>query len=379
MTAVGSNPTDLDDLAHKLQRAAYELENSRKQIGFAHLEAFWEGADSEHFRNTWQSYSSPKIVRASGTLAALATSLHAEADEQRSASDISGEVLGVTFVPISLIGAHLGQTQKDLDDPEGTSVKHGFWIFKWTTPRYPKKTNFRDTPLYDDGIAPADVIQGHIGDCFLPAAVAAIAVSPEGRALLRNMITENTDGTFTVTFGNGEIVNVDGDLYSEGGNAAYGKVEKDKWFAILEKAYAIRNGGYRKLDEGGFSVNVFRDFGYDATSKNPADLSDAQLRSILLESMRNGLPVAAGATVNAAGTGPEDAFRLGRNETGGHAFSVTAVTQNPSGECVITIRNPWAEPADLTASGIQMNSDGTFQVTEAQFRRLFRSIDYATK
>ncbi|MGC4113421.1 MAG: C2 family cysteine protease [Myxococcales bacterium] len=91
-------------------------------------------------------------------------------------------------------------------------------------------------PLFKDGIKPEDVQQGQLGDCYFPAAIAALAKSqPE---VLQNMIKENGDGTYTVTFkqrdwyGGGTKnveIKVDGDLYARSwGGPLYGSSAGDK-------------------------------------------------------------------------------------------------------------------------------------------------------
>ena len=63
-------------------------------------------------------------------------------------------------------------------------------------PRF-SKTNFTG-PLFIDGAKPEDVQQGQIGDCYFPAAMAAIA--KQNPDAVNNMVKDNGDGTYTVTF-----------------------------------------------------------------------------------------------------------------------------------------------------------------------------------
>jgi hypothetical protein len=108
----------------------------------------------------------------------------------------------------------------------------------------------------------SDVYQGELGDCSLMASLASIAKqNPE---IIRNMITINPDGTYTVYFykkvGPGEYrkvaIVVDNAFpvkkYSnEVVFADYGdltnKVQPELWVMIVEKAYAKFKGSYNEI------------------------------------------------------------------------------------------------------------------------------------
>jgi WXG100 family type VII secretion target len=147
-----------------------------------------------------------------------------------------------------------------------------------------------------DDISPNDVAQGQIGDCFLMASLAAIARSNPD--VIRNMIKDNGDGSYTVTF----KINVGGvhslaaqryeddmkargldfilarqnlyspspdtfitkeirvtpdfpanssggPLYAQYGDTAGGKPEM--WVPLIEKAYAQMMGDYSDIKDGG--------------------------------------------------------------------------------------------------------------------------------
>jgi hypothetical protein len=53
-------------------------------------------------------------------------------------------------------------------------------------------------PAFYDGASPDDVAQGHDPDCWLMASLAAIAKTDPGQ--LENIIQDNGDGTFDITF-----------------------------------------------------------------------------------------------------------------------------------------------------------------------------------
>lgn len=105
--------------------------------------------------------------------------------------------------------------------------------------------------LFQGEPTPDDVIQGATGDCWFVAALASVAAQEP--ALIRSMIADNGDGTYTVTLHRRELVDgqatfhpvrirVDGDLYMRNGKELYAKAprgadgRKVLWSAIYEKA-----------------------------------------------------------------------------------------------------------------------------------------------
>jgi len=96
-----------------------------------------------------------------------------------------------------------------------------------------------------------DVVQGRHADCFLIAAMAAVATAHSDDQWLRNMIHPNADGTFTVTFYewkpgtdplHGDLpgfkplsVTITPDFVGP----ATSNDPKETWPAVLEKAYSV--------------------------------------------------------------------------------------------------------------------------------------------
>jgi hypothetical protein len=97
-----------------------------------------------------------------------------------------------------------------------------------------------------------DIVQGQHADCFLIAAMAAVATAhPDGDQWLRNAIHPNADGTFTVTFYawtagkdplHGDLpgfkplsVTITPDFVGP----AQSNDAKETWPAVLEKAYSV--------------------------------------------------------------------------------------------------------------------------------------------
>jgi hypothetical protein len=104
--------------------------------------------------------------------------------------------------------------------------------------------------LFVNGVAYTDIRQGTVGDCYLLASLAEVALrSP---AVINNMFVVNGDGTYTVKFfnaGQANFVTVDSYLPTNGsGNAiyaAYGtnytNAAAELWVALAEKAYVQAN------------------------------------------------------------------------------------------------------------------------------------------
>lgn|GEM_PF-564158 len=96
----------------------------------------------------------------------------------------------------------------------------------------------KTTSLYDGGAVKAESVrQGKLGSCYFHSVMAALAQSnPE---MVRKMIEENSDKTFTVTFGDGrkETAYPEDIRYSR--DSGY-DMSSGLWVAVLFRAYAQR-------------------------------------------------------------------------------------------------------------------------------------------
>ena len=132
-----------------------------------------------------------------------------------------------------------------------------------------------DGPLYGTSGGPevADVTQGAVGDCWLLSTLSSAARSPQGRAMIQQMIVSVTDRTWEVTFwqpreARRAVEDVDRSASERAdpitvsnlfpveldGTFAYALKQRPAgtplWPAVIEKAFAIVKGGYDKINVG---------------------------------------------------------------------------------------------------------------------------------
>lgn len=131
---------------------------------------------------------------------------------------------------------------------------------------FPEPANGRPVQLYvkgkDDATAvhPSDVKQGAISDCFFVAALSAVVQShPDPDAFLRDIIKDNGDGTYTVTFFDRDAdgstskreVTVNSDFYERSAwSDTKGEEKSERWQAVVERAYVKAYGTSGTIKEG---------------------------------------------------------------------------------------------------------------------------------
>ncbi len=204
-----------------------------------------------------------------------------------------------------------------------------------------------------NAVALNDVKQGGLNDCFLMAALGSVAKNnPDA---IKNMVKDNGDGTYTVTFkehsngffgiggGDKEVkVTVNADLPQGGRHAnatgdADAKGKQEIWPAIIEKAYAQYKGGYDKIDSGGSAGDAMKAItGKSVENKANKDYSADDLKADLQ----------AGKAVTFAT--PKGAENLPKDSAGNpkyglhdwHAYVVKGVTEE-NGKTMVELYNPW--------------------------------------
>jgi hypothetical protein len=261
-------------------------------------------------------------------------------------------------------------------------------------------------PLFRDGAKFSDVVQGNIGDCFLPAAAAAIAHSKPG--LFEQIIREPTaaDRTkinkdrkargepelaanakfYVVEFQQDRDGNmgkhleaVDADFYARGtGGPVYGTSagaqEPNKlelWWPLFEKAYAQLCGGikdgYHSIGEGGSSADVFqavlgRDWFEDGFTKSSMERGWRTIN----EKLKKNLPVAMGTYDDESNPGRF----AGAGVFGDHTYTVLG-TEEKQGVKYLKVRNPWGESEPFPGDG---KDDGVFSIKLEDATKYFNTI-----
>ncbi len=256
----------------------------------------------------------------------------------------------------------------DLPDPGPTGDWDGWWLWRDFEPDFSDAVSmagFDATPGYGLGddpsaVTPFNARQGAVGDCYFVSAVASAANSPGGRAHLRDMMTSNGDGTYTITFGDGVAVTVDSDVYvNASGDLAYGTSASDEfnWFSVMEKGFAARTeNSYEEINGGWASASWAMIFGEGEATVLRSPTADELTESITTD-LSADLPAALALDLNDLNADEWDDSSL-------HEFSVLAIDE-AAGE--VTIRNPWGSHGK-TVDGLENDygattgDNGTFTV-----------------
>jgi hypothetical protein len=234
-------------------------------------------------------------------------------------------------------------------------------------------------PLFVDGVSPSDVLQGHLGDCYLAAALGAIAAArPQA---IKDMITASRDGTYTVRFfPKGDrthpvFIQVDGELpvdkkggaYYGGSRAPDAAKKAELWFPIVEKAYAKWKGGYDKID-GGIPEKPFHeilggDFAWFDTTKYDEDALYAGIARF----QRERRPMTAKSL-------DQDNPQLRRASILSDHFYTVLGAEERDGRRFVVLRNPWGykEPGGAAFDG---RDDGVFRLPIENFKKLFGWVE----
>jgi hypothetical protein len=217
----------------------------------------------------------------------------------------------------------------------------------------------------NEDIHPNDVKQGYIGDCYFMASLAAIAHNdPEA---IKDMIRDNGDGTYTVTFYEKKSlfdfsgpdykpaeVTVDADFPMKNGSSVFageGDNGNEIWVMLMEKAYAQYNKDYSKI-EGGWPDKAMQELTGIKSETISADKMDIDT---LAELFGQGKALTA-ATKHDWKLGPidipdsTDSNPIFQNRIlyTDHAYCISDVDQNAG---TVTLQNPWG----WTNSGIVLS------------------------
>jgi hypothetical protein len=263
-------------------------------------------------------------------------------------------------------GSYQGATLGDLS-PGSSGIQLNNLVNKWFLgldhPKAMASAQYRrfSGPLFVGGPSPQDVFQGRINDCYFLAALAAVAQNdPQA---IRNMFTDNGDGTYAVRFfrnGVANYVTVDSSLPNLTGTNVYadfgGRTDgtaAELWVALAEKAYAqINESGWIGQDGTNTYAGIAEGYGDIALQQitgRPATFTwiIATSADRLLAALNAGRPTIL-----------DSRPQPGNGVVGSHAYALTGY--DPS-DRTFTVYNPWGSSLRLTWNQIQTSFYGIWQ------------------
>jgi hypothetical protein len=229
---------------------------------------------------------------------------------------------------------------------------------------------FANNPLFaSNGPTKVDITQGALGDCYMLAGLAAIAM--DNPHAIRQHIVDFDDGTYGVRMGD-SFYRVDNDLavsFQSSTSPAYAKLgqENSMWVAVYEKAWAHYRTGANTFASivGGWGVEVNRAFG--STSAGSKSISSFRSATALAEEIANRLGNHEAVTMGfSSGTGAPLILR--------HAYTVVSVARDMADRILtITLRNPWGWDGAGNDGNV---NDGLVTVTPNQLYGYSGHLDF---
>jgi hypothetical protein len=199
-----------------------------------------------------------------------------------------------------------------------------------------------DAVLYRDDISLSDIHQQQLSDCWYMASLGILAEhDPQA---IRDMIRQNPNGSFTVTFPDtGDSVTVSPDLPLNGSSPVFADAAGDPpelWPAIMEKALAEREGGYQHLEVDSVQRGLEILTGEEATSHAPDALSIEELQA--MDDRGEGMAFLTPPADEADGSRYGDDVDPGDRLTAFHFYVVTDVDAEAG---TVDLYNPWGGDA----------------------------------
>ncbi|KAI4891005.1 hypothetical protein NFI96_023014 [Prochilodus magdalenae] len=197
------------------------------------------------------------------------------------------------------------------------------------------------------GATKADINQGHLGDCWLMAAIASLTLDPDILARViypEQSFQEKYAGIFHFQlwqYGQWVDVVIDDLLPTKNGQLVFvhSREKNEFWSALLEKAYAKVNGSYEAL-AGGWAGDGFEDFTGGIAERHDLNKAPANLFQIMKKALSRGSLLSTSISGNANETEAETKEELVKK----HAYSITAAEEVHVGGSLVQLvrlRNPW--------------------------------------
>lgn len=226
-----------------------------------------------------------------------------------------------------------------------------------------------------DSIKASDIKQGTTGDCYFDASLAAVANNqPE---LIKDMIKDNHDGTYTVTFQGAPNEPITVKAPTEAEMGLYNGGSKDGvWAAVVEKAFGQYKDNHAWLfnsdtpqDEagagiGGLKFQAIRLLtGHDTQTSMLSFHSQEEVANRLQAAFSAHPPKVVAAGINKSLTG-DDKTSDGLSRD--HDYTVEGFIPDGHGGGTVILRNPWG--------GADGTPDGTFQMPLSEFMKNFSDM-----
>lgn len=223
-----------------------------------------------------------------------------------------------------------------------------------------------------DNIRPEAITQGVVGDCQLLSPLAALAqANPES---IRDMIKDNHDGTYTVTFPGDPVhpqtvpAPTDADLSEYAHGDQYGT-----WVSIIEKAAGQRTAGDGSAHN---RARMGQNEAFQLLTGRESDRHYVVLQSDdeLQQHLANAHTEPMTATTRHEmpwSDGNEDDTNIPM----GHDYTVTNYDPDTG---MVTLRNPWGygEPEDENGNTRDGRMDGEFTMSYEEFCKTFDWVTY---
>ena len=256
--------------------------------------------------------------------------------------------LGRNMSPLSAAELLRGPVSDTAKNPDVTKDDKGKYNYQEV-----KGTAFARGKGDRTSVAANDTEQNYLGDCYLIAAMGAVARAQP--SAIKELIKDNKDGTYNVSLWVPKskwsqtrvktTVTVDSQFpTSAAGAPAYagkgdtGSKGPELWPMLLEKAYAIYMGSYGNI-EGGYSSDSMEmltnkeNQGYDSP-----DLADDKVMELIAGALKTKKPITAEVTDEStwSDTDKKDAEKYGI--VGNHVYAPSKA--NAKGK-TIDLQNPW--------------------------------------
>ncbi|MBD5784999.1 hypothetical protein IF650_02280 [Cellulosimicrobium terreum] len=349
----GADVAELRRLGGAVADAATRLQEARHAVDGALSSVPWSGPDGDGFRTEWSDRQAVLLARCVDLLTDVATTVRTNADQQEGTSTDGVAGGRGPGGPGSGGGPGGGGGDRGGEDLPGNPDlgDYGTWV---DVPP--------NIPLDDNAIDPNEINQQTLGDCWLLAALGAVA--SDDPQWIRDHMQLNPDGTWTVTmYKDGEPVEitVEPEVASQGAMDPNGD---PSWVSIYEKAAAEYWGGeYEDLD-GGYSSDAFEAItGAEASSSGDASLEDLQDR------LQDG-PVALG-TEGEGGWWPFGDEVDDSRIVPDHAYVVDRVEER-DGELMVHVVNPWGPGDHPQDDG--SNKIGDMWLTQQEYDENFDTV-----